>query len=160
MAEWLCSGLQIRVRRFDSGLRLQYLPPASGYPSLRPVNRLIVKVTPFSFDDESMHDNQTSRPVRPTLLALSAAALMTLAPLAAEADSGRHHHRHGRGEYKEKYWDGACKVERKWKRNGDYSEKRKCRDDYRYGYAPQPVLVPAMPAPAIVINPPPIIIRP
>lgn len=23
MAEWLCSGLQIRVRRFDSGLRLQ-----------------------------------------------------------------------------------------------------------------------------------------
>ncbi len=22
MAEWLCSGLQIRVRRFDSGLRL------------------------------------------------------------------------------------------------------------------------------------------
>lgn len=30
MAEWLCSGLQIRVRRFDSGLRLQnftFYPP-------------------------------------------------------------------------------------------------------------------------------------
>ncbi|MGE8659965.1 MAG: hypothetical protein ACN6O8_24740 [Achromobacter sp.] len=109
-----------------------------------------------------MHNNQTSQRVRPTLLALSAATLMALTPLAAEADSDRHHphHRHGRGEYKEKYWDGACKVERKWKRNGDYSEKRKCRDDYRYGYAPQPVLVPALPAPAIVINPPPIIIRP
>jgi hypothetical protein len=39
-------------------------------------------------------------------------------------------------------------------------EKRKCRDDYRHGYVqvPQPVAV--MPAPAIVINPPPIIIRP
>lgn len=116
-------------------------------------------VTPFSFDDDSMHNNQISRRVHPTLLALSAATLMTLAPLAAEADSDHHrHHRHG--EYKEKYWDGACEVERKWKRNGDYREKRKCRDDYRYGYAPQPVLVPAMPAPAIVINPPPIIIRP
>ncbi|CAB3851214.1 hypothetical protein [Achromobacter ruhlandii] len=113
-----------------------------------------------------MHNHHAPRRVRPTLLALSAATLMTLAPLAAEADSDRHHHRHGhghghgRGEYKEKYWDGACEVERKWKRNGDYREKRKCRDDYRYGYAPQPVLVPAMPAPAIVINPPPIIIRP
>ncbi|MBQ2647705.1 MULTISPECIES: hypothetical protein [Achromobacter] len=109
-----------------------------------------------------MYNNQTSRRASSTLLALSAATLMTLAPLAAEADSDRHHHRHGhgRGEYKEKYWDGACEVERKWKRNGDYREKRKCRDDYRYGYAPQPVLVPAMPAPAIIINPPPIIIRP
>lgn len=121
-------------------------------------------VTPFSFDDAPMLNNQKSRRPSPTLLALSTAALMTLAPLAAEADSDRHHHSHGhghgRGEYKEKYWDGACEVERKWKRNGDYREKRKCRDDYRYGYAPQPVLVPAMPAPAIVINPPPIIIRP
>ncbi len=25
MAEWLCSGLQIRVARFDSGLRLQHI---------------------------------------------------------------------------------------------------------------------------------------
>ena len=124
---------------------------------------MIAKVTPFSFDDDPMHSNQKSRRTRPTLLALSAATLMTLAPLAAEADSDRHHrhgHGHGRGEYKEKYWDGACEVERKWKRNGDYREKRRCRDDYRYGYAPQPVLVPAMPAPAIIINPPPIIIRP
>ena len=116
-----------------------------------------------------MHSNQKSRRTRPTLLALSAATLMTLAPLAAEADSDRHHrhgHGHGRGEYKEKYWDGACEVERKWKRNGDYSEKRKCRDDdddrgYAYGYAPRPAMVPMMPvAPAIIINPPPIIIRP
>jgi len=124
-------------------------------------------VTPFSLNDEAMPHNQKNHTLRrapSTLLALSAATLMALAPLAAEADSDRHHHRHkhghGRGEYKEKYWDGACEVERKWKRNGDYREKRKCRDDYGYGYgAPQPVMVP-MPAPAIVINPPPIIIRP
>ena len=111
-----------------------------------------------------MHNIPESHPrrfaTRPAFLSLSAAALIALAPLAAEAGDKHHHHRHKGGEYKEKYWDGACKVERKWKRNGDYSEKRKCRDDYRYGYAPQPVLVPALPAPAIVINPPPIIIRP
>ncbi|WMD18328.1 hypothetical protein RAS12_16955 [Achromobacter seleniivolatilans] len=105
-----------------------------------------------------MHSILKSRACSP-LVTLSAAALLSLAPLAAEADSDRHQHRHGR-EYKEKYWDGACKVERKWKRNGEYQEKRKCRDDYRQGYGmPQQVLVP-MPAPAIVITPPTIIIRP
>lgn len=56
------------------------------------------------------------------LWVLSAATLIALAPLAARADDDDHHHRYKRGEYKEKYWDGACKVERKWKRNGDYSE--------------------------------------
>ncbi len=96
-----------------------------------------------------------------SLLTLSAAALISLSPFAAEAGDKHHHHRHKGGEHKEKYWDGACKVERKWKRNGDYSEKRKCRDGYAYGYAPQPMAAPVMPvAPAIVITPPPIIIRP
>lgn len=96
-----------------------------------------------------------------SFLTLSAAALISLAPLAAEAgDKHHHHHRHKGGEYKEQYWDGACKVERKWKRNGEYREKRKCHDGYAYGY-PQPVAVPMMPvAPAIVIAPPAIIIRP
>ena len=96
---------------------------------------------------------------RSPMLALSTAAMLALAPMAAEADSDRHHHRHGR-EYKEKYWDGACKVERKWKRNGEYQEKRKCRDDYRQGYYAQPQVVVPMAAPAIVITPPSIIIRP
>ena len=32
MAEWLCSGLQIRLGRFDSGLRLQLFLPGS-FPS-------------------------------------------------------------------------------------------------------------------------------
>lgn len=115
-------------------------------------------VTPFSFNVEPMQRILNLRACSP-LLALSTAALLSLAPMAAEADSDRHHHRHGR-EYKEKYWDGACKVERKWKRNGEYQEKRKCRDDYRGGYYAPPQVVAPIAAPAIVITPPPIIIRP
>jgi hypothetical protein len=32
-----------------------------------------------------------------------------------------------RREYKEEFWDGNCKIERKWERNGDYKEERKCK---------------------------------
>ena len=43
LAKWLCSGLQIRLRRFDSGTRLQFFPcvghlsdrlpePSAGFP--------------------------------------------------------------------------------------------------------------------------------
>jgi len=127
---------------------------------------MIAMVTPFSFDVEPMHrilnfrgrSRTYSRAYSP-LLALSTAALLSLAPLAAEADSDRHEHRHGR-EYKEKYWEGNCRVERKWKRNGEYQEKRKCRDDYHQGYMAPPQVIMPMAAPAIVITPPPIIIRP
>jgi hypothetical protein len=31
------------------------------------------------------------------------------------------------GEYKEKYRDGNCRVEREWKRDGSYKEERECR---------------------------------
>jgi len=121
---------------------------------------MIAKVTPFSTHVDAMHRILISRACSP-MLALSTAALLSLAPIAAQADDDdrHHHHRHGR-EYKEKYWDGACKVERKWKRNGEYQEKRKCRDDYRHGYYAQPQVVVPMAAPAIVITPPSIIIRP
>jgi hypothetical protein len=44
---------------------------------------------------------------------------------------GRPHHRGG--EYKEKYDDGVCKIEREWKRDGSYKEERECRA--RGGYA-------------------------
>ena len=54
-----------------------------------------------------------------------------------------------------RYWDGACKVKRKYKHNGEYKEERKCKDEPQPVYvapqpayvAPQPVYVPA-PAPA------------
>lgn len=64
--------------------------------------------------------------------------LVTLASVSsvALADSWKDG-RHGR-EYKQEYWDGNCKVERKWEKDGDYKEKRKCKrrdrhySDHRY----------------------------
>ena len=31
-------------------------------------------------------------------------------------------------EHKEEFWDGNCKIERKWEKDGDYKEKRTCKD--------------------------------
>ncbi|MDM0044667.1 hypothetical protein QTH91_09260 [Variovorax dokdonensis] len=90
-----------------------------------------------------------------SVISLLAGAIV-LAPLLASADphgKGKHGHR----EYKEEYWDGGCKVERKWKKNGDYKEERKCKDrgPAYYGpapaYVPAPVYVPA-PQPGVVIQ--------
>jgi hypothetical protein len=73
---------------------------------------------------------------RRLILALFALAI----PLGAIADdwkdeSGKGKGRkHERREFKEEYWDGNCKVERKMEGNGDYKEERKCkgrRADYR-----------------------------
>jgi hypothetical protein len=72
-------------------------------------------------------------------------------------DENGHGNRHGRGhdrrEYKEEYVDGNCKVERKYEKNGEYKEERKCsgprqgyREQPRRGYYEQPpVYVPAPP---------------
>jgi surface antigen len=61
------------------------------------------------------------------------------------------HERHGQHQHghKEVYWDGNCKVERKWEKDGDFKEKRKCKADYRP--APRPVAV--KPAPVVVYPP-------
>ncbi|MFL5021368.1 MAG: hypothetical protein ACJ8DW_03830 [Microvirga sp.] len=70
-----------------------------------------------------------------------------MAPAAADPykdESGHGKRRHGGREYKEAFWDGRCKVERKWERNGEYKEERKCRGRVRaprgaaYGYQPYP----------------------
>jgi hypothetical protein len=42
-------------------------------------------------------------------------------------DRGRGRPQYRGGEYKEKYHDGACKVEREWKRDGSYKEERECQ---------------------------------
>jgi hypothetical protein len=95
----------------------------------------------------------------------SMACVLAAAPAVADADkyeSGkgplyRYHDRHdGQSEYREKradrkeeYWDGNCKVERKWERDGEYKEERKCRgDDY------------AEPTSGVVISLPPVVIIP
>lgn len=54
------------------------------------------------------------------------------APLTSWADDGDHHrheksHKHRHHERKEVFWDGHCKVERKWKNDGRYKEKRECK---------------------------------
>ncbi len=41
-------------------------------------------------------------------------------PALADHDHGRYR------EHKEEFWVGACKIEREWKKNGDFKEERKC----------------------------------
>ncbi|MBB3063346.1 glycine zipper 2TM domain-containing protein [Microbulbifer rhizosphaerae] len=57
-------------------------------------------------------------------------------PALADPPEGRgwKKHKHERHETKEEYWDGNCKVERKWERNGDYKEERKCKGAHEYAY--------------------------
>lgn len=90
-------------------------------------------------------------------------ALLIVIPVTASADpwkdeSGHGHRRgHKHREYKEEYWDGNCKVERKVGKHGEYKEERKCRGpQYRY-HEPAPVYVPVPPPayrrePGIIID--------
>jgi surface antigen len=77
-------------------------------------------------------------------LLAAAAVLAAPAAFADRDDHDGHGHGHGHGHgkghgKKEVYWDGHCKVERKWK-HGEYEEKRKC-----HAPPPQVVVVPAPP---------------
>jgi surface antigen len=97
---------------------------------------------------------------KPVYLAALAATLAL--PLAARADDHGHGHGHGHDKHKEKYWDGNCEVERKWK-HGEWEEKRKCRAPERIvvvpAPAPQTVVVVPAPAPQAVVVYPPWIVR-
>ena len=55
------------------------------------------------------------------------------------------------GGKKEKFRDGDCEVERKWKKDGRYEEKRKCAP----GVYPQ-----SEPEPPVVVTLPPLVILP
>ncbi|MCW8127031.1 glycine zipper 2TM domain-containing protein [Microbulbifer halophilus] len=75
---------------------------------------------------------------KPTAIAAIAIAGSLAAAATAEPPEGRgwkKHHRHDRYERKEEFWDGNCKVERKWSRNGDYKEERKCEGGRGREYA-------------------------
>jgi hypothetical protein len=68
------------------------------------------------------------------------------------------------GEHKEEYWEGGCKVERKWEGSGEYKEERKCPGGPN-PYWGNPLPVPQHPGvvgppPSVVIQPPPIVIQP
>lgn len=75
------------------------------------------------------------------------------APATSFAHDHGHRHHHHKRDYKEEYWDGQCKVERKWRKNGEYKEKRKCKDSPVVYRAPQPVYM--APPPAVYIAPQP-----
>jgi surface antigen len=65
-------------------------------------------------------------------VALAATALTCMsAALADDDDRGKHRER--RAERKEEFWDGNCKVERKWEKNGNYKEERKCEGGRGHG---------------------------
>jgi hypothetical protein len=60
-------------------------------------------------------------------------ALLLAFPITALADSWEDESGHGKGrgydrrEYKEEFWDGNCKVERKLEKSGEYKEVRQCK---------------------------------
>ena len=95
-----------------------------------------------------------------TLFAASIALLFIgSSPLAlADRDkdeSGHGHKRHGGREFKEEYWEGNCKVERKLEKNGDYKEERKCKGGHREHAHAHPVVV----QPVTVIYPPWVVVE-
>ena len=84
--------------------------------------------------------------------------LAILLPLSAVADPDKNESGKGnkhKREFKEEFWDGNCKVERKLEGNGDYKEERKCkgarqadhgyRDDRRDYRQAQPGIVVTVP---------------
>ena len=78
---------------------------------------------------------------RRTMALLALAGALGAGPAWADPDkdeSGKGRER--RTERKEEYWDGNCKVEKKWEKDGGYKEERKCeggrresRDRERHG---------------------------
>ncbi|MFC0250784.1 hypothetical protein [Massilia consociata] len=63
------------------------------------------------------------------LVLLASASSVALAdPWKDESGKGRHGERR---EHKQEFWDGNCKVERKWEKNGGYKEERKCKGPRR-----------------------------
>lgn len=58
------------------------------------------------------------------MLAITALTCGSLAQAESWKDeSGKGQHR----ERKEVFYDGPCKIEREWKKNGEYKEKRECK---------------------------------
>lgn len=72
-------------------------------------------------------------------------------PLVVMASDNEREHRgkHKGGEYKEKFRDGDCKVEREWK-DGKYKEERECEGQGKHrSYPPRALIV--QPAPVIMV---------
>ena len=62
------------------------------------------------------------------LTRIASLILMLTASTAVYADPWRDESgRHGAREFKEEYRQGNCKVEREYKKDGEYKEKRECK---------------------------------
>ena len=79
-------------------------------------------------------------------------ALLLAMPVTALADDDDdddhgqrrgHYQRQYQRDFKETYYDGHCRIERKFKKNGEYKEKHKCNAPAYQVYQPAPVYVPA-----------------
>ncbi|WP_449391877.1 hypothetical protein [Eoetvoesiella caeni] len=100
----------------------------------------------------SAHRTQKGKTMKIQKLLIVSALLA--APFSAGADSWKDDGGYGyrdRREIKQEYWEGNCKVKREYKKNGEYKEKRKCKEpEYRY-YEREPVYRSG--GPAIIIDP-------
>ena len=65
-----------------------------------------------------------------------------------------HHHSHGQGHGgKQVFYDGNCRIERKWNGHGGYKEEVRCRPHAR-AYYPAPVVAYYPPPPPVYVGPP------
>lgn len=81
--------------------------------------------------------------------------MLAAAPALADDDHRRHPHHHHHHGGKQVFYDGACKVERKWNGHGGYKEEVKCRPSAHAYYYPPPSVVAYYPPP-----PPPVYVGP
>ena len=93
------------------------------------------------------------------LAALAGGFMLAAAPALADDDDRRrhrHHHHHYQGHGgKQVFYDGNCRIERKWNGHGGYKEDVKCRPP-AHAYYPAPVVAyyPPPPPPPVYIGPP------
>ena len=89
------------------------------------------------------------------LLSCALGAAPALADRAKdESGKGRYRRHYKHSEGNEEFWHGHCKVERKWKRDGEYKEVRKCRGA-SHAHGPYGAAEPAA-EPSVVITLPPL----
>lgn len=131
------------------------MPPAARFPralSRNKSSRLAIgPALRASSSDLSKPKHPMPRTRFPVLLCALAALAVSHGALAGhdDDDDDDDDHPHQHGKHKEKFWDGQCMVERKWK-HGEYEEKRKCKAP-QVVVQPQPVIV--QPAAAVVYPP-------
>jgi hypothetical protein len=94
------------------------------------------------------------------LLAGGLAAPVLADPHKDESGHGRGKGQHAGREYKDEYWDGRCKVERKWEKSGEYKEERKCKGQSSHARQYDAPYYAAPQQPGVIVEPPTVVIQP